>query len=359
MKALILLVGLLLSCKQVVRLENSTVARNEIKAEAKDTAAGPSWADENLDPNMLYLRHENVESLLLVSEDISVEGKLPAEEKITGDKKCLIPAARFPLPLKTQLKEITSIPEEDFHLHHYLVELAEPPTQVNDKGYANTGKICPFSKGWVRFFKIKHAIFEKKVEEEKPVSDAELKNAGGENGDINAARAAQNLVKYYSSPEGYKNISRKVREFYPAGTSNGCVAYASTALRYAGIKVPRAADERGENISTVTRPFRNFIATKLKWNRVAMTELIAGDVLFSTDEPGWPDYPAHTYIFVKWANKDCAIATILDNQEPGPHPRNLKSYSESFNEKCSSSKFLSTMNGRPLRSPFQYGYRPR
>ena len=132
----------------------------------------------------------------------------------------------------------------------------------------------------------------------------------------------QRLNEMYSSSNGYANVRRNVRRFYPQDRTNGCVAYMSEALRQAGVNIPIANDRTGENISLTTRPFSNHLEHDKGWKRVGMNDLRPGDVAFTEDDPNWPGYPAHTMMFAGWHDKARGIAWIVDNQDQ-KHLRDL------------------------------------
>ncbi len=124
-------------------------------------------------------------------------------------------------------------------------------------------------------------------------------------------------------------------------TSNGCVAFMSTALRQVGYSVPKhGRDARGEGISLVTRPFSNYLEGQLGFQRINDARALKpGDVVFTTDAPRWPGYPAHTYMFQSWADQSQGLAYVVDNQG-STHIRNIWQHG-TFNF-----------------SPFRYALRP-
>lgn len=131
------------------------------------------------------------------------------------------------------------------------------------------------------------------------------------------------LNDMYTTGNGYANVRRNVRGFYPPDRKNGCVAYMSEALRQAGYHVPIANDRTGENISLTTKPFSNYLEKNKGWQRVgSMNDLRPGDVAFTKDDPKWPGYPAHTFMFAGWHDKSRGVAWVVDNQDQ-KHLRDL------------------------------------
>ncbi|MFZ9889556.1 MAG: peptidoglycan-binding domain-containing protein [Myxococcota bacterium] len=131
------------------------------------------------------------------------------------------------------------------------------------------------------------------------------------------------LSEQYSSPGGYNAVRSAVRRFYPPDRDNGCVAYMSEALRQVGVPVPKTADASGSSISLVTKPFSNYLENKLGWQRIhSAADLRPGDVCFTRDNPSYPGYPAHTFMFQGWKDQARGIAWVVDNQD-NVHPRNI------------------------------------
>jgi hypothetical protein len=127
----------------------------------------------------------------------------------------------------------------------------------------------------------------------------------------------QRLMARYATSAGYQAVERAVRRFYPPFRRNGCVAFMSEALRQAGVKVPHGP------ASLVTRDFSRHLQGVLRWTRVtSLGELRPGDVCFTQDDPSWPGFPAHTFMFVKWKDRARNLADVVDNQG-FTHTRNL------------------------------------
>lgn len=93
---------------------------------------------------------------------------------------------------------------------------------------------------------------------------------------------------------------------------NGCVAYASTALRHAGIDVPERGVLDGDGVSRLTRGFVRYLEGELGWQRVTDAATLApGDLVFTTDVI--PEYPAHVFVFLGWRSRRHQVALIADN----------------------------------------------
>lgn len=127
------------------------------------------------------------------------------------------------------------------------------------------------------------------------------------------------LHAYYSDRANYNAVGANVKSWRTDVskenyTSNGCVAFMSTACRLSKVvDIPNKSDSKGERYWLVTRPFRNYLES-LGWVRIKdANSLIPGDMLFSQDEPGWDDYPAHVYMLDAWVQKPYT-ATVIDNQ---------------------------------------------
>lgn len=122
------------------------------------------------------------------------------------------------------------------------------------------------------------------------------------------------LHRYYGSAAGYAAVTRDVLAWHKT-RENGCVAFASTALRKIGVAIPMDVKIDGRNVSRITRSFSRYLVETLGWQRVErFDDLRAGDILFSTDAPCCPGYPNHVSMFDGWLNRDKAIARVVDNQ---------------------------------------------
>tara|TARA_R110002096_G_scaffold434832_1_gene658150 strand:+ start:157194 stop:157724 length:531 start_codon:yes stop_codon:yes gene_type:complete len=115
------------------------------------------------------------------------------------------------------------------------------------------------------------------------------------------------LVAYYGSAQNYRKVRRDVLKWHKT-TTNGCVAFASTALRQIGYEVPIAAKRDGWAVSRITFAFSDYLE-EAGWTRIATFEkLVPGDLAFTTG------YPDHVFVFHSWANTQRHIARVLDNK---------------------------------------------
>jgi hypothetical protein len=137
------------------------------------------------------------------------------------------------------------------------------------------------------------------------------------------------LAAWFSVRENYDLVYKDVLKFYPEGRYNGCVAFLSAALRRLDVYIP--INTATESPSLITKPFSRFLENSLGWQRIGTSgNLRSGDIVFTQDNPSYPTYPAHTYMFLNWSNKAAGLANVIDNQE-FTHERNIYSASEGFN----------------------------
>jgi hypothetical protein len=93
---------------------------------------------------------------------------------------------------------------------------------------------------------------------------------------------------------------------------NGCVAYASTALRHVGIELAERGVLDGDGVSRLTRGFVRYLEDQLGWRRIVDAGALApGDLVFTTDVI--PEYPAHVFVFLGWRSRPRQVAVIADN----------------------------------------------
>jgi hypothetical protein len=137
------------------------------------------------------------------------------------------------------------------------------------------------------------------------------------------------LLSWYAVKSNYDQVYKDVLQFYPEGRYNGCVAFLSSALRRIGVRVPIQSST--ESASLVTKPFSNHLEKDLGWVRISNAKLLRpGDIVFTTDNPSYPGYPAHTYVFHSWANQSIGLAMVIDNQD-FTHERNIFSNTSGYN----------------------------
>lgn len=138
------------------------------------------------------------------------------------------------------------------------------------------------------------------------------------------------LFDWYAQYANYGLVMQDVKGFYPPLRYNGCVAFMSAALRRLGVNIPIAKSDP-ESPSLVTRPFSQYLEHRLGWVRVSSASaLLSGDIVFTRDNPSYPGYPAHIYMFHSWSNKALGIALVVDNQD-FTHERNIYDNDVGFN----------------------------
>jgi hypothetical protein len=119
------------------------------------------------------------------------------------------------------------------------------------------------------------------------------------------------LARYVGSPTNDRELRREVKRWHRTLT-NGCVAYASTALRHVGVDIDEKGKLDGDGISRLTRGFSRHLEGQLGWTRITdPAALRAGDLVFTVDVI--PEYPAHVFVFHGWIDRSRAIARISDN----------------------------------------------
>lgn len=121
------------------------------------------------------------------------------------------------------------------------------------------------------------------------------------------------LHRYYGTRAGYLKVHRDVMAWHKTA-QNGCVAFASTALRHVGVAIPVDGKKDGHGVSRITRAFARYLAEDLGWTRIdEPSSLRPGDVVFTTDAPCCPGYPAHVMMFDGWL-REAKVARFIDNQ---------------------------------------------
>ncbi|MEY2987793.1 MAG: hypothetical protein RJB13_1314 [Pseudomonadota bacterium] len=138
------------------------------------------------------------------------------------------------------------------------------------------------------------------------------------------------LLEWYGQYSNYNLVMQDVKAFYPPLRYNGCVAFMSAALRRLGVFIPIAKSDP-ESPSLVTRPFSDYLENRLGWRRLSSaSSLSEGDIVFTRDNPSYPGYPAHVYLFQSWSNRALGIALVIDNQDFS-HERNIYDNDTGFN----------------------------
>ena len=115
------------------------------------------------------------------------------------------------------------------------------------------------------------------------------------------------LIDYYSKATNYTRVRRDVLKWHKT-TRNGCVAFASTALRHIGFEIPVHGKREGWGVSRITFAFSDFLE-EAGWTRIDTAEnIVPGDMVFTT---GFPD---HVFVFHSWSNLRRRVARVLDNK---------------------------------------------
>lgn len=140
----------------------------------------------------------------------------------------------------------------------------------------------------------------------------------------------ERLINWYSQRSNYELVLQDVRSFYAPVRDNGCVAFVSAALRRIGVAIPLSLTNR-ESPSLITRALSQYLEREWAWVRVnSAHQLRPGDIVFTRDNPSYPGYPAHTYVFQGWSQKSLGIALVIDNQD-FTHERNIYDNDTPFN----------------------------
>jgi hypothetical protein len=163
---------------------------------------------------------------------------------------------------------------------------------------------------------------------------AHAQTAHGEITQTELARqvSARAFADFFSHEPSYNKVYWNVMGWF-GSTKNGCVAFASTALRFLGAPIAVEQVYNGERVSLLTRPFSAFLQKQMGWTRVqSSTQLKPGDLVFTVDEPTAPGYPAHVFMHLDYADSAKKISLAIDNQD-FTHERALagdkqKDYSE-------------------------------
>jgi hypothetical protein len=129
-----------------------------------------------------------------------------------------------------------------------------------------------------------------------------------------AAPVGTRLHRYLARADRDRSVRREVLTWHRT-MRNGCVAFVSTALRRVGVAVPERGLRDGEGVSRITRALTGFLEEELGWRRITHTrELRPGDLVFTSDAPCCPGYPAHVFVFEGWRSRARGIALATDNQ---------------------------------------------
>jgi hypothetical protein len=124
--------------------------------------------------------------------------------------------------------------------------------------------------------------------------------------DTTAPELGEQLASYYGKANNYRRVKRDVLRWHKT-TRNGCVAFASTALRHLGVTIPQDLKRGGFGVSRITFAFSAYLEEK-GWSRSDdFAELSAGDLVFTT---GFPD---HVFVFHSWSDTKKQRVKAIDN----------------------------------------------
>lgn len=137
------------------------------------------------------------------------------------------------------------------------------------------------------------------------------------------------LHAFYSRGSGYDDVKEEVLQWFGT-TTNGCVAFASTALRLSGYGVPIENNDDGFNISTWTEAFSDYLIEKGWTKGDDPGSLKPGDIVFTDDGGNGDGIPMHVYVFSAWHDNSKQVAWVLDNQAY-LHRRNIFAGGGGFN----------------------------
>jgi hypothetical protein len=120
---------------------------------------------------------------------------------------------------------------------------------------------------------------------------------------------------FFSNETNYNRVYWNVMSWY-GSTKNGCVAFASTALRFLGVNIGIDTLYNGERVSLLTKPFSAYLQNRLGWIRInSSKDLKPGDLVFTVDEPTAPGYPAHVFMHSGYVDAARTISWAVDNQD--------------------------------------------
>lgn len=127
--------------------------------------------------------------------------------------------------------------------------------------------------------------------------------------------SASAFADYFSHEPNYNKIYWNVMGWF-GSTRNGCVAFASTALRFLGAPLTIDQVYNGERVSLLTRPFSAYLEQRMGWTRITSSKhLKPGDLVFTVDEPTAPGYPAHVFMHNGYVDSAKTISWAVDNQD--------------------------------------------
>lgn len=120
------------------------------------------------------------------------------------------------------------------------------------------------------------------------------------------------LFKYLSDTSNQQSVLQTALSRHNGDYHNACVYFGSEALRRIGVSE--------SSLPIYTSTIIQFTADlkNMGWKTSAdYTQLLPGDICFTTDENLNNGIPTHTYIFMKWVTvENYDFAYICDNQAP-------------------------------------------
>lgn len=127
--------------------------------------------------------------------------------------------------------------------------------------------------------------------------------------------SASSFAKFFAHEPSYNKVYWNVMGWF-GSTRNGCVAFASTALRFLGAPITIEQIYNGERVSLLTRPFSAYLEQRMGWIKISSSkQLKPGDLVFTVDEPTAPGYPAHVFMHNGYADDAKTISWAVDNQD--------------------------------------------
>lgn len=122
-----------------------------------------------------------------------------------------------------------------------------------------------------------------------------------------SARLGERLIEYYQAPHHYRAVKRDVLRWHKT-TRNGCVAFASTALRHIGFAIPEKGKRDGWGVSRITFSFSAYLL-EAGWTKLDDAKVLKpGDIVFTSG------YPDHVFVFHSWSKKGKQLAKVIDNK---------------------------------------------
>lgn len=202
--------------------------------------------------------------------------------------------------------------------------------------FSETPSGCAFRQGFVRTAMILGG-------HPHPLGESAEGATGFNPSELEPSSAGDRLASLYTTRSIYDAVEKNVLTWY-GERHEGCVAFASTALRFTGVPIPSDALIESDSVSIVTRPFVRYMLDNLRYQKIDdLDDARPGDIGVTAPDPAFPDYPTHVYVFAGWHSREELLALVVDNQG-FMHPRPLrKSGDPQFADKDPTAYFI-----RPL-----------